>query len=748
MSRVTAAVPLALALLALGGAAFFGWSTHGGGPRPRLEDFTFDLLNRLAPRPAAPLPVHVVDIDEASLMRLGQWPWPRTRLAELVERLREAGAAAIAFDIVFSEPDRTSPAEAARTWQVSTDLQERLASLPDHDRVLAASIAGGKVVTGFIATNFPGGTSRPAVKASAAFKGGGSGSRLPQFSDALTTLAPIEAAAAGNGAFNFVPSTDGIVRRVPLLLRIGDQTVPTIAAEALRVAAGAHNYLVDSDETGGISSVRIGRLAIPTDRSGAISVHFRDVPSGELLPAWRILAETPPPSIAGSIVFIGTSAPGLLDHTPTPLDAALPGVEVHAQLLETILGGSYLSRPGWTDGAELFLVAVTGLLMIVLVPATGARWTLLVLILTAGAVALGTGFLYVRSALMLDGSLSLVTAALLYTYLVYANYSREESQRRQIRSAFGQYLSPALVEQLATDPSRLKLGGELRNMTFLFCDIRSFTAISERYKDDPASLTRLINRYMTPMTNTILAHRGTIDKYIGDCIMAFWNAPLSDAEHARNACRGALSMMRELETLNAALTAEAEAGEAQQGAAPAGNGDTLAKRRVYTKSLAIGIGINTGDCIVGNMGSELRFDYSVLGDAVNLASRLESQSKNYGVAMVIGEDTERHVADFATIELDLIAVKGRAEAVHIFTVLGDGAHAATPGYQTLRQRHDTLIDAYRGRDWDGARRLLAECRALEPRLDALYQLYAARIAAYEKDPPPADWAGIYLAETK
>jgi adenylate cyclase len=251
------------------------------------------------------------------------------------------------------------------------------------------------------------------------------------------------------------------------------------------------------------------------------------------------------------------------------------------------------------------------------------------------------------------------------------------------------------------------------------------------------------------MTNTIQAdHRGTIDKYIGDCIMAFWNAPLDDAEHARNACRAAFSMLRELAALNEVLGAEAVEGEAQQRAEEAANAGTLVRRRVFTKRLDIGIGINTGDCIVGNMGSDMRFGYTVLGDAVNLASRLEGQSKNYGVVIVIGEDTERHVPDFATLELDLIAVKGRAEAVHIFTLLGDQETAVTEAYKALRERHDAMLHAYRAQDWQGARTLIAECRAHDGRLGHLYDLYEARIAAFEIEPPPEGWTGIYVAESK
>jgi adenylate cyclase len=383
--------------------------------------------------------------------------------------------------------------------------------------------------------------------------------------------------------------------------------------------------------------------------------------------------------------------------------------------------------------------------MIVLVPITGARWTLLVLLLIGATLISGAAYFYRFHALMIDISLPLLTTAALYTLLVYANYSREESQRREIRSAFAQYLSPVVVEQLARDPSRLKLGGDLRSMTFLFSDIRGFTAISERYREDPEGLIALINRYMTPMTDTIQAHRGTIDKYIGDAIMAFWNAPLDNDGHARDACVAALDMMHELDMLNRTLAAEADAGEAEQ---PRMGTESGTGRRIFTRHLAMGIGINTGDCIVGNMGSQFRKNYTVLGDAVNLASRLESQSKTYGVPIVIGEETYKHVADFAGIELDLIAVQGKAQAVHIFTLLGAADDAATAEFQDLRTRHDAMLAAYRRQDWAGARALIASCRPLSFQLDRLYGVYEARIDLFETIPPPPDWDGVHIAESK
>ena len=287
-----------------------------------------------------------------------------------------------------------------------------------------------------------------------------------------------------------------------------------------------------------------------------------------------------------------------------------------------------------------------------------------------------------------------------------------------------------MVNVLAAHPERLQLGGELREMTFLFCDVRGFTSISEQFKANPQGLTHLINRFLTPMTDIIMAERGTIDKYMGDCIMAFWNAPLEDADHADHACASALAMVRELEGVNARLAAEAAAE----------------KRPFYP--LKIGVGLNSGECVVGNMGSDQRFDYSVLGDAVNLASRLEGQSKTYGVDIVMGETTRRKAPSWAALELDLIAVKGKKEAVRIFALLGDGTTAQAPEFRALVERHDAMLAAYRAQDWARARVALGESARLGTRLAHLYELYEERISHYVAHPPDRDWDGVFIATSK
>jgi adenylate cyclase len=342
-------------------------------------------------------------------------------------------------------------------------------------------------------------------------------------------------------------------------------------------------------------------------------------------------------------------------------------------------------------------------------------------------------YFFVEHNLLIDFTYPLISSWLIYLVLTFVNYFREQRQRQQIRSAFGFYLSPALVEQLAKAPERLVLGGEERRMTILFSDVRGFTSISEHYKDDPQGLTHLMNRFLTPLTNAIIERKGTIDKYIGDAIMAFWNAPVDDDDHEVNACDAALAMLEQAEALNVELKREAEA-----------NGG------VYMP-LRIGIGLNTGPCVVGNMGSDFRFNYSVLGDTVNVASRLEARTKDYRLSMVIGSRTaDRAQGKFATMEIDLIQVKGKKQPEAVFTVLGRAEIENDPRARELRELNAQMLAAYRKQQWDEAHALIDRCRKVANGLavDGLYDMYVERIEAYRADPPPPDWTGVYEAESK
>jgi len=712
------------------------------GPVQDLQLRVFDTFQRLAPRTYQEVPVRIVDIDDESLARVGQWPWPRTRVAQLVDDLFDLGAAVVVFDAVFAEPDRTSPVRVAENWTgeaLTPQVRRTLAALPDHDAMLADAFSRGRVVTGFVLVNEE--TGRPPAAKAGFNYGGDPFVHVPPRRGAVVNLPPLESAALGNGAFTVDPDPDGVHRRVPLVFLFDGQLYPSLAMEALRVAVGARSYGIKtagaSGETGfgentGITTVRIGReFTVPTNARGEIWVWFTDPVPERYVSAWKVLSHQADRSLVeGNIVLIGSTAAGLRDVRATPLDPVAPGVMVHAQIVEQVLLGQYLERPDWADGAELIFLLVLGLLLVALIPRVGALGTAA---LGAGAIAGAFGlswWAYLDWHWLFDPVYP--SLACLGVYLVGSlqNYLQSEAQRRQVRNAFSRYLSPTLVDELAADPSRLRLGGETREMTLLFSDVRGFTTLSEQL--DPHALTTLINRFLTPMTDLILERRGFIDKYMGDCVMAFWNAPLDDPRHARNACDAALRMVEALEALNGQLAVDGF-----------GIGRAL-------PPLAIGIGLNSGDCCVGNMGSDQRFDYSVIGDEVNLASRLEGQSKTYGVSIVMGENTRIRVPELPALELDLVRVKGKTRPVRIFTLLGDEELAGDEAFQRLTERNAALLEAYRAQRWADAEAALAGCRALADRfgLQGLYDLHAGRIAHCRASPPPVGWDGVYEALTK
>ncbi len=727
--------PLAMLLLAVGLRVAEPTAVQ------ELQLKVFDSLQRLYPRPRQEVPVRIVDIDDESLRLHGQWPWPRTRVAALVERLADLGAAVIAFDVVFAEPDRTSPRSVIPLWGETPELDALEGRLRDHDDVLTRVIAANPVVTGFVLTAEPpaGAVAEPDVKAGFGFGGEHPGRFLPDFPGAVVSLPALQAAAAGNGSFAIEAETDGVYRRVPLVALHRGELVPSLSVEALRVAVGGRTYLIKSagasgewsfGESTGITRLRIqGGFDIPTDSRGRMWLHYTEPDPARYVPAWQVLGgQADPALLEGHIVFVGTGAAGLKDLRTTPLDPVAPGVLLHAEATEQILLQHFLVRPDWATGAELLYMLALGGILVLLLPRVGPLWCAFVGVAAIAAVLGLTGWAFTRRMWLLDPVYPSVAVLFVYLAGSLLGFLRTEAERRQVRGAFGRYLSPALVEELARHPEKLALGGEMREMTLLFSDVRGFTSISEKLH--PQQLTRLINQFLTPMTELILSRGGTIDKYMGDCIMAFWNAPLEDPDHARHACESGLAMLAELDALNERLRKE---GEAEGRVLP---------------PLRIGIGINTGRCCVGNMGSDQRFDYSVISDEVNLASRLEGQSKTYGLSLVIGENTREKVPDFPALELDLIRVKGKTQPARIYTLLGGPEVRGLPEFQQLADTHAEMLKAYRAGDWDRAAALLEECRGCEFELSGLYDLYAARIEACRQDPPPPDWGGVYDALTK
>ena len=644
---------------------------------------------------------------------------------------------ATAFDVVFAEPDRTSPGRYANSLRhLPADLLDALRSLPSNDDVMALALRQTPVVlgqSGYHRALGDGARDGPS-QLPLAMIGGDPKPYLFRFPGLVRNIALLENSASGTAIFNLVPGSDGVVRRVPAFVVAEDQVLPSLSVELLRIATGGNALAIKTDAAG-ISSFVVAGVEVPTDRNGRMWVHYAAPRPGLYVSARDLLSgAVAPERLAGKLALVGTSAAGLFDIKATPLQERVPGVEVHAQVLEMILSGQLLLRPNYALGAELCMLAAVGLLLIALVPLIGAAFTLLLGSLVAAVLAAGSWYLFTAEGLLIDVAYPLVGATAVFVLLVFTNYLREENRRQQVRGAFSQYLSPTLVDQLANEPDRLVLGGEKREMTILFSDVRGFTAISERLQDQPEELTRLMNRLLTPLTDAILTSGGTIDKYMGDAIMAFWNAPLDDAEHARHACEAALAMQTALEALNAELAVEAAAGTTK------------------IDRLRIGIGVNSGLCVVGNMGSEQRFDYSVLGDAVNLASRLEGQSPTYGADIVLGEATAAALDGAGAVaELDLIRVKGKREPQRIYALLGTAEAAQDAETQGAIAAIDAALAAYRAQDWAGAEAALGRLdntRLARLDLAVLAGLYRGRIADFAANPPPPDWDGVFTATTK
>ena len=704
-------------------------------PIEELRVRTFDTFQAIKPRVKTARPVTIVDIDEKSLAKLGQWPWPRTNIADMITNLTRLGAVVIAFDIVFAEPDRLNPDAAANTMRdLDEETRNKLRELPSNDQIFADAIRRSRVVLGETGlAEVIGEFDQTLPMTGFATLGEDPQPFLFDFPGLLRNVHVLEEAAAGRGLFTIRVERDGIVRRVPMMMQAQGATMPSLSFEILRVATGTPTIIIKSDKAG-LKSVGVRGLEIPTDRNGQLWVHFaRQDPSIYVSAADVIDGSVAHEKIAGKLVLIGTSAVGLNDIKTTPVSPAIPGVEIHAQVLEAALTKQLLSQPPYGPLVEFGAALLLGILVIVFAPQLGPV-TLVGVGALFATVLVGTSwYFYTQHLLLIDFTYPLLSTTAIYLTLIFTSFVREQAQRRQIRSAFGQYLSPALVEQLAHSPEKLKLGGEEREMTIMFSDVRGFTTISESYKHDPQGLTALMNRFLTPLTNAILARKGTIDKYMGDAIMAFWNAPLDDNEHQLNACEAALDMLERIDLLNKEREIEAQNGG-----------------HAYIP-INVGVGLNTGTCVVGNMGSDLRFDYSVLGDSVNLASRLEGQSKEYGFPIIVGSKTALAVKDkFAILELDFIMVKGKKEPEVIYAIAGREDTARSGRFQRLRNLTIEMLACYRSRNWEGALAAIERGRTTDEArsLELLYDLYETRLHAYQQNPPPPDWDGAFALLTK
>ena len=560
----------------------------------------FDALFSLGePRPSEYLAVH--DIDEDALATHGQWPWPRHQLAALNDELLAQGASAVVYTVLFPETDRFGGDQAfAESMQ---RLPTFLSAVATTDTTRQEGWHIGVAMLGPVKEN------------------------TLQYPGILPNVALLQENAVGTGVVNSVPEVDGLVRRVPMVIRVGDVLYPALGLDVLRGLAGDPSYQVKAGDAG-IQAVRVPNFnTIKTDSVGRVWVDWNTTLTSD---------------VKGRIVFVGVTAAGISPMVPTPMGQLHPH-RIQAALFETLIQGTAPVRPDWALSAEFLAMLIFGLTTTLVTRFLAVTWV--------GALVIGSGALaasasvygYVRLGILIDGAFPLLTSFLVGGTGIAQRMIAEYRLKLQIRGQFGTYVSPDLVKQLENDPSLLRLGGETKTMTFLFSDIVGFTPISEKLQEDPQALVELINRLLTQLTDCVLRHGGTVDKFMGDCIMAFWGAPLDCEDHAERAMLTARDMLLILDDLNAQLDAE------------------------ELPHLNIGVGINTGQCVVGNMGSQSRFDYSVLGDSVNVASRLEGQTRNYEAWILIGESTVQYRPDW-TEYVDAIQVKGKSEPLKVYTL--------------------------------------------------------------------------------
>jgi len=607
---------------------------------------TWDHFQIMQPRQVVSDSVTVVNITEQDLERYGQWPWPRHVMAMLHARLGDAGAIIVNYNILFAEPDRMSGVEYLKSMPMGNELREQLGGvLIDTDAVFSQVLRESNNAVLMMSVKNDRGIELPST--TQIIEKGNVKPWLYAYEGIVSPTQRLSAGATGMGVNVTSPEPDAVVRKMPVLIRINGKVYPSMILENVRLLNGSKRIKVIAKEHG-IDEVLVSKKSgIPVNHNAEMYINYADPSKYVQMSATEVLSESfNENKIKGRIVVVGMDAAGLsvLKYTPHGLTT---DQNITAQALDTLLTGKYLLRIPQADTYEIVFMAFLLLLLILVLPRTSVLLSVPLLIFVQTGVAFGAYMAYANKGFLIDPSFIMLSAFLVWSHSVYNNFATQSRLRKQIKRQFEHYLDPGMVKKLQKNPSLLKLGGETRNMTFLFCDIRGFTPISEKYKGDPAGLTTLINRFLTRMTDVIISNGGTIDKFMGDCIMAFWNAPIENTKHREAAVNTAVDMVKALQHLNMQLISEG-----------------------FTDEIKIGIGINTGDALVGNMGSEQRFDYSVIGDPVNLASRLESSSKTLGKTIVIGEETKRTIeSDFKFEYIDSITVKGKTEKIKVYTIL-------------------------------------------------------------------------------
>jgi adenylate cyclase len=706
-----------------------------------VRNMVFDSFQRMKPRAFDPdTPARVVGIDEDSLKAYGQWPWPRTRVAELVDRLHEYGAAAIVFDVIFSEPDQASArkiVEAMPDPKLRAEVSKIVAKAPDSDAIFAAAVGRAPVVLGTTLTE-QGAKTFPA-KAGVVAAGDEPAPFLYEFPGVLLPLPALNEKAQGLGVTNWLPDRDLVVRRVPLLLRVGESVAPSLALEALRVAQQEPSFIVRSSNASGesaygaqtgVNAVKVGQFQIFTGPEADVRPRYSARDPRRDISAKAVLERTAPrEEIEGRIIFIGALAVGLGDVRATPLEAIVPGVEVHAQIVESLTSGALLSRPDWAKGLEWVVAIVAfSLTMLMLFVAPMAASALFTPFLVAAMFG-GSFYLFEKYGMLIDPSYPSMVVIGSYLVGTVTLWYYENIARRQVRNAFGKFVAPAVVDRLAENPELLVLGGETRDLTVLFCDLRNFSGISEGMT--ARELTQFMNEYLTPMTDAILDCDGTVDKYMGDAILAFWNAPLDIKNHTQKALKAALEMRKSLVGFNVAREKAAEAA---------------GRKHVEAR---MGCGLNFGPCNVGNMGSVRRFDYSILGDNVNLASRLEGASKAFGTDIIVSGAVRDEAPSMAWLDLGRIVVVGRSEPTPVYALAGDDAFANSQEYVRWRTAHDEMLAEYSSGRFGPASERAAEFAQTLPGLwKSLYTALEKRYAGLARDGVKDNWSPVWNLTSK
>ena len=626
-------------------AVLLGVRIDNGDTIKTLRYKTWDYFQQIHPRNSISDSITVVNITEEDLKRYGQWPWPRHVMAMLHAHIADAGAILVNYNILFAEPDRMSGVEYLKSMPMTNELREQLGGvLLDTDGIFSTILkeSGNAVI--LMSVKNDAGVELPST--TQIIEKGNVKPWLYNYQGIVAPTQKISAGVAGMGVNVTSPEPDAVVRKMPVLVRINGKIYPSMLLENVRLLNGSKRIKVIAKEHG-IDEVLVSKKAgVPVNHNAEMYINYADPEKYVQMSATEIFSNSfNENKIKGRIVVVGMDAAGLsvLKYTPHGLTT---DQMISAQALDTLLTGKLLLRTPQADTLEILFIGFLGLLMILLIPRVSVMFSIPLLLFVTGGISYASFMAYANKGFLVDPSFAVLYVFLIWSHSTYNNFATQSRLRKQIKKQFEHYLDPGMVKKLQKDPSLLKLGGETKEMTFLFSDIRGFTPISEKYKGNPEGLTKLINRFLTRMTDVIIKNGGTIDKFMGDCIMAFWNAPINNPKHRQMAIKSAIEMQKELIKLNKKLVAE------------------------QLPQINIGIGINSGQALVGNMGSEQRFDYSVIGDAVNLASRLESSSKTLGKTLVIGESTRKTIENhFKFKYIDSITVKGKTEKIKVYTIL-------------------------------------------------------------------------------